>query len=57
MLISSFFSQAVDEPGFSVAYARMCEVLQKKQVQKIFTNNIENCLLIAPFSGVFIART
>lgn len=25
--------QAVDEPGFSVAYARMCEVLQKKQVK------------------------
>jgi hypothetical protein len=24
--------QAVDEPGFSVAYARMCDVLQKKQV-------------------------
>ncbi len=26
------FEKAVDEPGFSVAYARMCEVLQKKQV-------------------------
>ena len=25
------FSQAVDEPGFSVAYARMCDVLQKKK--------------------------
>ena len=24
--------EAVDEPGFSVAYARMCEVLQRKQV-------------------------
>ena len=24
--------KAVDEPGFSVAYARMCEVLQRKQV-------------------------
>lgn len=22
----------MDEPGFSVAYARMCEVLQRKQV-------------------------
>ena len=56
-MLISFFSQAVDEPGFSVAYARMCEVLQKKQVQKIFTNNIENCLLIALFSDVFIAHT
>ena len=26
------FEKAVDEPGFSVAYARMCEVLQRKQV-------------------------
>lgn len=26
------FEKAVDEPGFSVAYARMCEVLKKKQV-------------------------
>jgi len=26
------FEKAVDEPGFSVAYAKMCEVLQKKQV-------------------------
>jgi translation initiation factor 4G len=26
------FEKAVDEPGFSVAYARMCQVLQRKKV-------------------------
>jgi hypothetical protein len=39
----------VDEPGFSVAYAQMCGVLQKKQVsrkltsiqKKIFTPKID----------------
>ncbi len=32
MVHCSVLFQAVDEPGFSVAYAKMCEVLQKKQV-------------------------
>lgn len=43
------FIKAVDEPGFSVAYAKMCEVLGRKQVMSAKTNKpvaFRNVLLI-----------
>ena len=32
MCVELFFEKAVDEPSFSVAYAKMCEVLKNKEV-------------------------